>query len=139
MIRGKARDAGFSLLEVMVAFIILMLSLPVLLQSTAQAVDNEALAYRYQYALSLAQSKLEALGHLRPVGSGVWIGQDAGLYDWRMEITRRDAASSRFGPVPSATVMLYDVQVQVSWPSGNGKRSVQLRTNRAVITPSAGR
>jgi type II secretory pathway pseudopilin PulG len=64
------RAQGFSLLEVLVAFVVLALSLAVVMRIFAGGLDNIGSANRYTQALHLAQSLLDAQGRETPLTMG---------------------------------------------------------------------
>jgi general secretion pathway protein I len=108
-------EAGFTLLEVMAAFIIAALASAVLYHAGFNGVTENITAARYQEALVRAQSRLASIGTLTPVQPARLSGDDGGGYSWRLDIT--PAAVS--GPLT-----LYNVRVTERF----GRREVSLAT-----------
>lgn len=78
------RQHGFSLLEVLVAFVIMGLSLGVLYQSVTGSIRNVAVTERYAYAEQMARSLLATRDKLPPSGlSDSGRGEDG--FRWQME------------------------------------------------------
>ena len=117
-------DAGFSLLEVMVALAIALPALVLLFREGPAAVATTRAASAYEEAVSRAQSRLDALAANALTGStpeaGEREGDDGGFYHWRTTV----AVLGTTGPLqPGARgTHLYAVQVEVSWPGSAGNR-----------------
>ena len=127
-----AGDAGFTLLEVLVAFVIAALALGVLFEGAVGGLRSTRVADRTQEALSRAQSHLAAVGHGTPLGAATQEGDDGSGYHWSLRI--RPLQSAAVGP---SRLVLYAVQVTESWSDGSSQgagRSVVLRTERLGAT-----
>jgi general secretion pathway protein I len=111
------REAGFTLLEVMVAFVIASLASLVLYQAGFNGVSQAATAARYQEALARAQSRLASIGVLTPLAPEQLSGDDGGGYTWHLRIAPR---------ADNGLVTLYDVRLTESF----GDREVTLATEK---------
>ena len=111
---------GFSLLETLVAFLILALVLGALYESAGTSVNATVADERRSYALLLAQSVLDNYKGI-PAGGLEQSGQLENGYAWRMVATQRPADDGVPPPWP-----LFDVQVRIIW--GNPQRSEQIDT-----------
>lgn len=120
------RQAGFSLLEVLIAFAILSLSLGVLLQIFARALDGAALSADYQRAVALAEAKLQAIGSDLPLRAGHYGGAPEAGMDWSVEVIPYRPEGWLGDDPPLAP---YRVIATVALPSG-GNRRVVLETLR---------
>ena len=67
---ASGRQAGFSLLEVLVAFAILALSLGVLLQIFSRAMSTTAVSGSYSRAAAMAEARLAEVGVTIATGGG---------------------------------------------------------------------
>jgi general secretion pathway protein I len=129
------RQQGFSLLEILVAFSILALSLGVLMQIFSGATRNADLARDQTRATALAQSLL-ASTHIEPVlaASGNGGTTDDGLR-WRIEVAPFEDANEMDAPPAIATAAPLDlwlIKARVAWGGdfGSPERSVSLATLR---------
>lgn len=130
--RQALRDGGFTLLEVLVAFVIAAGALAVLFRATVEGQAAGATAARYQEALSRARSRLAAVEGT-PLLAGERGGDDGGGYRWRMRVSLlAEGGPVRNGPQLPA---LYAVAVAVAWGEGPGARTVQLETRRLGPSP----
>lgn len=77
----NARERGFSLLEVLVSFVILALTLTVLLRAYGTSVRNAGLAEQHLRAATVAESLLARLGRDVALQPGEASGE-IGAYRW---------------------------------------------------------
>ena len=123
-----ARNRGFSLLEVLVAFSILTLSLGVLFSLFSTGLRNTNIAREYSHAIALAESKLAEIGVVEPLEMGVQEGDFDDQYRWHIQVI-----AYPWNEEPAATlqpVVPYQVTVEVIWKSLYRERSVTLTTLR---------
>lgn len=129
--RMYALQRGFSLLEVLVAFAILALSLGVLMQIFSRAMNATALSETYTRAAALAESKLNSVGADIPLEEGVHSGDPEDGMDWIVHIELYDFNA---GPLAwlseNQQVQPYRITAVASWPSNAGARRVVLRSLR---------
>lgn len=138
--RDTARDGGFTLLEVLAAFVIAALALGALTQGAAGGLQSARVAGHYQEALSRAQSRLATIGATLGAAPapGVQDGDDGGGYRWRVSVVQiATAARGRGGADPPrpGRAQLLAVTVRVSWRMDGGERDVVLATERLVTAP----
>ena len=132
----KHNQGGFSLLEVLVAFAILGISLGVLLQIFSTGMQATSLSEDYTYATSLAESKLAAIGVETPYQQGAKEGKFNGKYAWRTTILPYQAPVNEnrlgegFNTSMNLPAILYQVKVEVFWTTGGKRRTVVLKTLR---------
>lgn len=132
----SSRIAGFSLLEVLVAFVILALVGTALFQLFGGALNNASLADDYSRAVLLAESQLaNAAVEGLPLREGSNQGNtEDGKYSWTTRIEPyiapgTTADQERLGQ--SSAVRLWRISVTVSWPGALGnQRSLSLATVR---------
>ncbi|NVN13111.1 type II secretion system protein [Nguyenibacter vanlangensis] len=126
------RQDGFTLIEVLVAFVIAMLALGVAYRGMLDGIAATQLSNRMQEAVSRAQSHLAAVGHGMQIGPLEQDGDDGSDFHWHVRIAPEQATPSSAAP----GLVLYQVQVTESWPdpaTESGQRSVMLRTRRLGI------
>jgi general secretion pathway protein I len=128
ILRQKRRpQSGFSLLEVLVAFAILSVSLGVLMQIFSQASRATLVSSQYSRAASLAESKLNAVGTAIPLEEGSVSGDPEGGIAWEVTILPV-TLGEEFGAEPPATP--YRVNATALWQDGSQVRSLTLSTLR---------
>jgi general secretion pathway protein I len=123
----RRNQSGFSLLEVLVAFAILALSLGVLLQIFSKALVATAVSETYSRAVALAESKLNAVGSELPLEEGVQSGEPEDGMDWSVYVEPYPI-EGWLGENPP--LQPYRVTAVVSWPGSARMRRVSLRTIR---------
>jgi general secretion pathway protein I len=134
MMRNQA--SGFSLLEVLVAFVIVALVGTALFQLFGGALNNVSVADEYSRGVLLAESRLAAAAvEAAPLREGGDQGStEDGKYSWTTKIEPylgpgTTADQERIGQL--AAVRLWRVSVTVSWPGTLGnQRSLSLATVR---------
>lgn len=115
------RMRGFSLLEVLVAFAILALTLGVLLNIFSGGLRNLGDGSHYTQAALDAQSMLAEIGVSVPLAPGEITGEFDATYRWSARVTS-------LGLSPNGNAALYQVDVTVKWGEGTSQREVTLHT-----------
>ena len=126
----KQACRGFSLLEVLVAFIILAMALGVLMRIFSGGLGNIGMAEHYSQAVAIAEMKLASVGIESPLTEGEITGEEQG-YTWRTSVRRFEEEA----PVEAAALLLdlYRVEVTVNWDETATKpRSLRFVTLRAA-------
>lgn len=106
-----SRQRGFSLLEILVAFVILAFSLAAIYESAGGSVNAAIADEQRSYALLLAQSVLNNYQGVPPGGMEK-AGQLENGYSWRFIAVKRED-----DPDVRLSWPLYNVKVIVSWGS----------------------
>ena len=132
--RARSRSRGFSLLEVLVAFVIISLVATAIFRLFSGALANAGVAEEYSRAVLIAQSvQAEALvGSLRQeTRSG---DADDGRVQWSVQIAPYDPPNTNPDMQRASEnlqVRLYRVVTKVTFAAPNGgQRSVALATIR---------
>ncbi len=135
-------EAGFTLLEALIAFAIAALALGVLFQGAGAALRTTHEAERLAGAVERARSHLaEAAILLGQAGERVEEGDDI-RYHWRVRIAPAQAASARrpgSGTDPGLTnpIRLYRIEVDETWSERGHVRTFRLRSERLFVAPPA--
>ena len=127
----RPAEAGFTLLEVVVAVVIAGLALVGLFQAGSGGVFAVDTSARAEEALQRAQSHLAAVGRDAALVQGDASGDDGGGYRWHLLVA---PAAQRQGVAPDGVTpqntTLYSVEVVISWEASGHRRAVVLRTLR---------
>ncbi len=126
-------ERGFTLVELVVAFLILVIGVTAILELVSQSALNARYAKDRTTATVLAQQKLEELLAQPDLAPGEMEGDFGDAYPqfrWRAQISEvGDSATS----TESGTGLLHIV-VTVEWQDRGQLRSVQLETLQAPVT-----
>jgi len=125
--RGS-RSAGFTLIEVLVAFAVLGLVLAALLQVFSAELKQHHIVANYATATALAESKLSEFGISDPVQVGEIRGDFDGEFRWQMNV--EPYAGSDEAVAREQSVRLYHIVLKVAWDAADNERSVALETLR---------
>jgi general secretion pathway protein I len=124
--RLRKGEAGFTLVEVIVALAILALGLSVLLGSISGSLRQTANAARMAEASALAQSLLAEVGADRPIKPEQSSGQFANGYRWHLKMEPYGGVKER----EEWPVGAYQISTEVEWEDGANRRSYALTTLR---------
>lgn len=128
----RRRCRGFTLLEVLVAFLVLSLSLGVLMRIFSQSLGNIGAAADHSHALAVAESVLAGAGVETPLADGESDGADDRGYRWQLRMAQQVGDES--AETAAAGVALYRVEVAVKAPAGEGdKPLVTLSSLRLAV------
>jgi general secretion pathway protein I len=123
---GAKREAGFTLVEVIVALAILSAGLGLLLGLISNSLRQTASAQRMAGAGSLAQSLMAEVGTDLPIRAEVRDGQYLNGYRWHLKMQPYDSARDN----EDRPVGLYSISAEVEWEEGAGRRFYALTTLR---------
>jgi len=127
--RLRRRARGFTLLEVLVAFVLLAAMLGVVMNLNALALDTTARAAERQEALLLAQSRLERVLALRELRQGRETGRfEDERFEWEVRVRRFEFPDSD-GALEDSIAEPYEIEISVYWGQG---QSLTLNTLRLV-------
>ena len=116
---------GFSLLEVLVAFSILALSLGVLYQIFSKGTHATILGKEYARATIIAQSRLNAFGIADSPEASTNQGTEDDKYQWEVMVQPLSYESESDTIIRAA---LYKIDVEVIWKSLGKQRSITLNS-----------
>ena len=126
--RQLARQTGYTLIEVLVAFMILALALTVLMRIFSGGLRNVSVSSDYAVATLIAESRLAAAGIDVPLTPGEMSGTEGERFEWTVSV-------QDYQPWPgyrsaAKGIDAYRVTVTVEWPHGDNTRRIGLSTIR---------
>lgn len=133
---GPDRSRGFTLLEVLVAFVIFALSFSVVLEIIAGSMRSAVRARDYSEAALLAQSLMEGVGNEVPLEAGVSQGETEDGFTWVIEISDFEGLNEDTRTLELAelsSTQLYWVDLNLQWGDGRRQRDVKFTTIRSRL------
>lgn len=124
---------GFSLLEILIAFSILALSLGILLKIFSAGVNTAGVAEEYTAAVQIAESLMAQSGIEAPLKPGEATGLENEKYHWRVSVSPFQFTAENLD-VTAITAVLFKIKVVVSWgeDARAAGRQVELTTLKLV-------
>jgi general secretion pathway protein I len=134
-VADRVGEAGFTLIEIIVAFTITALILGAMYQLFSTGVRSSTAAGSYGEAVMIAESTLDTFGTVRPLVPeevrDVVGGRFARL---TMVRPRPDLVETAGGDATiAAAPMLYQIDIEVTWAEARRTRSVSLTTLRVAL------
>jgi general secretion pathway protein I len=117
---SRVRMRGFSLIEMVAAFLVFAIGVGVLMQVLATSMRSTRQSSDYTMAALWAQSKLDTVGVGKTIEAGHSNGRFDDTYRWELDIQQVDAASVE--PPPQATMM-----------AGNAAQNPNANQNRTSV------
>lgn len=130
-------EAGFTLLEVMVALAILALGIVTVLELFAGSLRLGTKASRYTQAAIYAQNEMDRLFAQPTLEEGEESGELPDGYAWRARVQEihPDETQTRFDSRqqnPTDLFHLHTIEVEVSWQEGGAEHTFTLRSLRTI-------
>jgi general secretion pathway protein I len=130
------RSAGFTLLEVLLAFVIFALSFATVLEILSGSIRNTIRAREYSEIALIAQSVMDQVGLEIPLEVGTTAAGESGDYRWEVII---DAFEDTTGEVDSVSlaeltgIELLRVDLVISWGDSSDERFREFSTVKAML------
>jgi general secretion pathway protein I len=135
-ITSKSRAGGFTLLEVMLAFVIFALSFATVLEIMAGSMRSVRRASDDTEVALLAQSVMDMVGTEIPVEEGQFSGTGMDRYDWQLGIYLFESGNDGVGTQELAEmsgIELYQVELDIDWETGRNRRGLHFSTIRSIL------
>ena|SRR5579863_7670682 len=131
----RARDCagGFTLVEVLVALVIIGLALGAIASVFSNGLIGHQTASGAETALALAEEQLSLAAAAPRVGNAK--GTYAERYAWQMTVAPYTDPNNKQPDAPSVLPPLYRVAVNVAWRDGHRSRTLSLSTLRLGAVP----
>jgi general secretion pathway protein I len=136
------RQRGFSLLELVAAFLVFALGFGALMQILSSSLRNVRLSTEYTQAALWAQSKLDVVGVGEKLQEGSSRGEFDKRYRWELDVSRyqpQEVTSTTGLQTPAQagvetppSIDLFRLDLAVSWGGPLSERSAHFTTLRAA-------
>lgn len=137
--RSRQSCRGFTLLEVMLAFVIFALSFATVLEIMAGSMRSVRRASDDTEVALFAQSIMDLVGTEIPVEEGEYSGTAMDRYEWQLFLTLYDSVGEDTEGVSTielaelSGIELYRVDLDVDWETGRRHRAFHFSTIRSVL------
>ena len=130
--RSPLAEAGFTILEVLVAFVVLAVTLATLMQVFSGGLREAQVADEYARAAQFARARLAAVTATERIEEGTTSGTEDG-FAWTLAVSpydeREEIADIDRGKDYGLRVRLVKVESSVAWHAADGRdRNVRLAT-----------
>lgn len=130
--RGRERNRGFTLLEVLVAFVVLAVILTLVLRLAATISRASGLSADYAMATLQAENILAEAQYAQELPVGSTGGVSGGQWHWQRRVTPYHEADRVFDV--NAAWQLVRIDIDVNWSRGGRDRSMSMTTLRLMRT-----
>lgn len=135
----SGKSDGFTLLELLLAFVVFSLSFAVVLEILSGSMRNTVRARHLSEAALTAQSLMDQVGLEIPLEAGVTNGE-SGDYQWVIDIYDYTDTGENFHSVELADltgIELLQIDLEVSWGEPPRQTTQRFGTVRAVLANRA--
>jgi len=137
----SAGQSGFTLVEVLLAFVVFALSFTVVLEILSGSMRNTVRAKEYTEVALIAQSVMDQVGLDIPLEEGTSSSGETGDYRWQLNISayQGNVGDSHISQLAALTgINLLDVELNITWGSYPREQSNTFSTVKAVLANSRG-
>ena len=135
-LRSTQRSSGFTLLEVLLAFVVFALSFTTVLEILSGSMRNTMRAKEYTEIALIAQSVIDQLGLEIPLEQGMNASGESGVYTWEIYIELYQAGPENAHSVELGEltgIELLEVDLVVSWGEPPREKTYNFSTVRAML------
>lgn len=131
--RLPRRNGGFTLLELLLAFMVFALSFATVLEILSGSMRNTVRARHFTEAALTAQSVMDKVGVEIPLEAGYSNVGESGDYRWEIEIFEYQAIDNYVELAELTQIGLLQVELIVSWGEAARERSRRFSTLKARL------
>lgn len=136
---GIRNDKGISLVEVLVAFVILAMAVSVLLRIFSSGTVNIVISQQYVDAVQIAESQLASIGVDKELTPATETGSSGDRYNWQTTIEPYNFYEDKEQEI--YPVSAFRIMVEVSWLERGQTRRIELssiKLKQNTITTHSG-
>lgn len=122
----KKRQLGLTLIEILVAFVMMAISVALILQIIGKSNRSISISDEYNHASIIAESLLSST--LYPNSLEETSGAVADKFFWQYSISPYESSDYS----AKNNFQLYEINISVEWNSNHDKRNVKLSTLRLI-------
>lgn len=132
------RSRGFTLLEVLLAFVIFAMSFAVVLQILSGSIRNTMRSKQYTEIALIAQSVMDTVGLDVPLEAGTDASGESGEYNWHLQVyeyvpTEDETGVDTMMIAEITDIELLQVELLLTWGEARDERSRRFSTVKAVL------
>jgi len=124
--RSDIDTAGFTLIESLVAVMILAICIVVIMQLFSGGLKSSMISDEYTQAAFHAQEKMEEILVLDKFSQGEWEGEFGDGYIWKSEIVLVEPEEGE----AKLSFDTFDIKVDISWRKGNREKHFEVSTRQ---------
>ncbi|PIV32750.1 MAG: hypothetical protein COS34_11480 [Lysobacterales bacterium CG02_land_8_20_14_3_00_62_12] len=130
--RAPGRQRGFSLLEMLAAFLVFAIGFGVMMEMTSSSLRNARHGAELTEAALWAQSKMDLAGIDEPIQPGSARGEFNRKYRWEMNVTEWQPPGDASPLVDLNALDMYQIELVVHWGDRDHQRTARFVTLRAI-------
>lgn len=133
---GKNASNGFTLLEVMLAFVVFALSFATVLEILSGSMRSVTRSNDDTEVALFAQSVMDLVGTDIPLEQGQFNGTGLDRYQWQLDIYLFESGEGDDHTMELAEltgVELFRIELNVDWTSGRRQRHLEFATIRGIL------
>ena len=130
------REGGFTLLELLLAFMVFALSFATVLEILSGSMRNTVRARHFTEAALTAQSIMDQVGVVIPLEDGLQLAGEDGAYRWDLQIFEYAGGENDLDTIALAEltgIALLQVELYVSWGEGAAEQTRRFSTLKALL------
>ncbi len=129
------RQQGFTLIEILVAMMVLAISFGVIMQLFSGGLKSNRVTTDYNYGIFHAKEKMEEILLTKNLTPGTFSGEFEDGYAWTATVTIPEPPEDDDGAA-RMPVVTADIRVEVRWQAGEQEKRFSLFTT-ALVPKSA--
>ena len=133
---GLKTNKGFTLLEVLLAFVVFALSFTIVMEILSGSMRNTIRAREYTEAALIAQSVMDQLGLDFPVELGASYNGESGKYQWEISIEQYEDSAENPNSVMLGEltgIEMLQINLFISWGEPPRVKENHFSTVRAML------